>query len=63
MSAIFITRGRFTKDGPKGMIAALEDRAEVVGRRVAEVGVKLIAYYFTSGDYDVSLIFEGPSYA
>jgi uncharacterized protein with GYD domain len=58
----FITQARFTKDGLKGMVAAPEDRAEVVGRLIAEVGGKLIAYYLTSGDYDILLIFEAPSY-
>lgn len=60
--AIFITQARFTNDGLKGMVAAPEDRAEVVGRLIAEVGGKLIDYYLTSGDYDILLIFEGPSY-
>jgi uncharacterized protein with GYD domain len=58
----FITQARFTKDGLNGMIAAPEDRAEIVGRLIAQVGGKLIAYYLTSGEYDILLIFEGPSY-
>jgi len=58
----FITQARFTKEGFNGMIAAPEDRAEIVGRLIAEVGGKLIAYYLTSGEYDILLIFEGPSY-
>src|SRR5262245_40942033 len=58
----FITQARFTKEGFNAMIAAPEDRAEVVGRLIAEVGGKLVAYYLTSGEYDILLIFEGPSY-
>jgi uncharacterized protein with GYD domain len=58
----FITQARFTKDGLNGMIAAPEDRAEIVGRLIAQVGGKLIAYYLTSGEYDILLIFEGPSH-
>ena len=58
----FITQARFTKEGFNAMIAAPKDRAEIVGRLIAEVGGKLIAYYLTSGEYDVLLIFEGPSY-
>jgi uncharacterized protein with GYD domain len=58
----FITQARFTKDGLKGMIAAPEDRAEIVGQLIAQVGGKLIGYYLTSGEYDILLIFEGPSY-
>src|SRR5262249_56083660 len=44
------------------MIAAPEDRAEIVGRLIAQVGGQLIGYYLTSGEYDILLIFEGPSY-
>jgi uncharacterized protein with GYD domain len=58
----FITQARFTKDGLNGMIAAPEDRAQSVSRLIAQVGGKLIAYYLTSGEYDILLIFEGPSY-
>jgi len=58
----FITQARFTKDGLKGILASPEDRAEVVGRLIGEVGGKLISYYMTSGDYDVLLIFEAASY-
>jgi uncharacterized protein with GYD domain len=58
----FITQARFTNEGFNAMIAAPEDRAEIVGRLIAEVGGKLIAYYLTSGEYDILLIFEGRSY-
>jgi hypothetical protein len=36
--ATFITQARFTKDGLNNMIAAPQDRAEVVGRLIAQVG-------------------------
>ena len=55
-------QARFTKDGLKGTIAEPEDGAEAVGRLITQVGGKLIAYYLTSGDHDILLIFEGPSY-
>jgi uncharacterized protein with GYD domain len=58
----FVTQGRFTKEGLKRMVAAPEDHAEVVGQLIAQGGGKLIGYYVTSGDYDMLLIFEGPSY-
>jgi len=60
--ATFITQARFTKDGLNAMIAAPEDRAEVVGRLIAQAGGKLISCYLTSGEYDILLIFEAPSY-
>jgi hypothetical protein len=34
----FITQARFTKDGLNAMIAAPEDRTELGGRLIAEVG-------------------------
>lgn len=60
--AILITQARFTKDGLRGVISAPEDGAEAVGRLITQVGGKLIAYYLTSGEYDILLIFEVPSY-
>jgi uncharacterized protein with GYD domain len=60
--ATFVTQARFTKDGLNDMIAAPQDRAEVIGRLIAQVGGKLTACYLTSGDYDILLIFEAPSY-
>jgi len=35
--ATFITQARFTKDGINAMIAAPEDRAELIGRLIAQV--------------------------
>jgi uncharacterized protein with GYD domain len=60
--ATFIAQARFTKDGLNGMIAAPDDRAEAVGWLIAQVGGRLMAYYLTSGEYDVLFIFEAPSY-
>jgi uncharacterized protein with GYD domain len=60
--ATCVTQARFTKDGLNAMIAAPQDRAEVVGRLITQVGGKLTACYLTSGDYDILLIFEAPSY-
>ena len=59
----FITQARFTKDSLSGMLATAEDRTEFVGRLIAQIGGKLTACYLTSGDCDVLLIFEAPSYA
>jgi uncharacterized protein with GYD domain len=58
----FVTQARFTKEGFNAMIAAPEDRAQSVSRLIAQAGGKLIAYYLTSGEYDILIIFEGPSY-
>jgi uncharacterized protein with GYD domain len=60
--AIFITQGRFTKEGLRGMIATPEDRTEVLNRVLSQVGAKVIGYYLTSGEYDFLIISEGPSW-
>src|SRR6516225_6452959 len=41
----FITQARFTEESFSAMISAPEDRAQIVGRLIAEVGGKLNAYY------------------
>ena len=57
--SLFITQGRFTQDAVKGMIAKPEDRAEAVSQLFAKSGGKLLAYYFTFGEYDFLLVSEG----
>src|SRR5438067_1292358 len=59
----FITQARFTRSALNGMIAAPEHHTEVFDRLVGEIGGKLVGYYLTSGEYDVLLILEAPSYA
>jgi len=58
---LFITQGRFTHDAWKGMIAKPEDRAEAVSQLLAKSGGKLLAYYFTFGEYDFIAVTEGPT--
>ena len=60
--ATFITQARFAKDGLARMIAAPDDQTETIARLIAQVGGKLVAHYLTSGDYDILIVFEGPSY-
>ncbi len=60
--AIFITQARFTKDGLQELFAAPEDRVGAIDRLIVKVGGSCIATYLTSGDYDILLIFEAPSY-
>jgi uncharacterized protein with GYD domain len=59
---LFITQGRFTQDAVKGMLAKPEDRAEEVRQLFTKSGVKLLAYYFTFGEYDFLIVGETPSY-
>src|SRR5262245_43784999 len=58
----FVTQARLTKDAFNGILATPEDRAEIVERLIAQVGGKPITHYLTSGEYDILLIFEAPSY-
>jgi uncharacterized protein with GYD domain len=60
--AILITQARFTQEGSKGTTATPENRVKAASQLVAKAGGTLIAYYLTSGDYDVLLIFQASSY-
>ena len=53
-----ISRGRFTQDYTKGLIAAPEDREPAVRKLVESTGGKFINFYFTTGEYDFVLIAE-----
>jgi uncharacterized protein with GYD domain len=58
---LFIMQGRFTQDALKGMLAKPEDRAEQVSQLAAKLGGKLVAYYFTFGEYDFLVVTDGPT--
>ena len=61
--AILITTARFTADGAQGGPLVLpSEHVEAAGRLIAGIGGTLIGCYRTSGDHDVLLIFEAPSY-
>src|SRR5215469_15680568 len=49
---IYISRGRFTSDAVKGMLAKPENREEAVAKLVKSVGGRLIGWYLTFGHYD-----------
>jgi uncharacterized protein with GYD domain len=53
-----VTRGRFTRDYAKGLIAAPEDREPIVRKLVEGAGGRLVNFYFTTGDADFLLITE-----
>jgi len=53
-----VTRGRFTRDYAKGLVAAPEDREPIVRKLIEGAGVKLVNLYFTTGDADFLLITE-----
>jgi hypothetical protein len=49
---IYISRGRFTSDAIKGMLAKPEGREEAVAKLFKSVGRKLIGWYLTFGHHD-----------
>jgi uncharacterized protein with GYD domain len=61
---ILITTARFTADGAQGgAVVARSEHMEAAARQlIAGIGGTLIGCYRTSGDHDLVLIFEAPSY-
>jgi uncharacterized protein with GYD domain len=57
---IYISRGRFTADAVKGMLAKPENRQEAVAQLFKSVGGKLSAWYLTFGHHDWLAIGEFP---
>jgi uncharacterized protein with GYD domain len=57
---IFISRGRFTSDAIKGMLAKPENREEAVAKLFQSVGGRLVAWYLTFGHHDWLAIGEFP---
>ena len=57
---IYISRGRFTSEAIKGMVAKPENREEAVAKLFQSVGGKLIAWYLTFGRHDWLVIGEFP---
>src|SRR6188508_703820 len=57
---IYISRGRFTTDAVKGMMARPENREEAVANLFKSVGGRLIGWYLTFGRHDWLVIGEFP---
>src|SRR5262249_60578805 len=49
---IYISRGRFTSDAVKGMLAKPENREEAVAKLFRSLGGRLIGWYLTFGHHD-----------
>ena len=49
---IYISRGCFTSDAVKGMLAKPENREEAVAKLFKSVGGRLIGWYLTFGHHD-----------
>jgi uncharacterized protein with GYD domain len=57
---IYISRGKFTTDAVKGMLAKPENREEAVANLFKSVGGKLVGWYLTFGRHDWLVIGEFP---
>ena len=57
---IYITQGRYSRDAIKGMIVKPEDRADTVSRLLSKIGGRLLGYYLTFGEYDMTIA-EAPN--
>src|SRR5262249_17989997 len=57
---IYISRGRFTTDAVKGMLAKPENREDAVANLFKSVGGRLIGWYLTFGRHDWLVIGEFP---
>src|SRR5262245_7521226 len=57
---IYISRGKFTTDAVKGMLAKAENREEAVANLFKSCGGKLIGWYLTLGRHDWLVIGEFP---
>lgn len=57
---IYISRGKFTIDAVKGMMANPENREEAVSQLFKSVGGRLIGWYLTFGRHDWLVIGEFP---
>src|SRR5947209_14445186 len=55
---IYISRGKFTTDAVKGMLAKPENREEAVANLFKSVGGKLLGWYLTFGRHDWLVIGE-----
>ena len=58
---IYITRGRYSGESIKNLVANPEDRLPAVRNLVEAAGAKLLNFYVTLGHYDFLLIAEAPS--
>lgn len=57
--AIYITKGKFSAEGARGLVSNPTDRAAVVSKLIEAAGGKLLNYFFTMGDSDFLIISEG----
>lgn len=58
----YMTLMRMTADGRKNIADSLK-RGDAIRERLAKVGVELLDYFITLGEYDCVMLFEAPDEA
>jgi uncharacterized protein with GYD domain len=58
---IYISRGCYTADAVRGMMAKPEDREPSIAKIFKKLGGKLLCYYVTLGEFDWLIIAECPN--
>ena len=58
---IYVTRGRYSAEAIRNLVANPEDRLPAVRNLVEAAGGKLLSFYVTLGHYDFLIITEAPS--
>ena|SRR5210317_1482666 len=58
---LWVSYGKVTQEGIKGMIAEPQNRAEVVGKLVAALGGKMLSYHLLlNGEFDFFIVTDMP---
>ena len=58
---IYITRGRYSAESVKNLVANPEDRHQAASKLVEAAGAKLLNFYVTLGHHDFLVIVDAPS--
>lgn len=56
--AIYIMQGKYTSEAVRGLVAKPEDRTDELRKLAEAAGGKLLAFYYTLGEYDFLSITE-----
>lgn len=58
---LWVSYGKFSKEGIKGLVAEPQNRAESLGKLIESYGGKLISYYMVlNGDIDFFIVTDIP---
>ncbi|MEE4601471.1 MAG: GYD domain-containing protein [Desulfobacteraceae bacterium] len=58
---LWVSYGKVTQEGIKGMVAEPQNRAEIVGKLVAALGGKLLSYHLLlNGEFDFFIVTDMP---